>query len=371
MRPLTDKQKKQIGWGVFGALLGITAILLMVFLIPRPAKTGAGGTGDPPKVYGVCYDPGELQGTLEAQRACVLKDLKLIREAGFVTFRTYAPFFKGGEGSYAEVCSEVNGLSVMLGLQDPSEWETLVPILTGAHRNQVYGVCLGNEDVTEDASVLLDAAKKLASVKGVATRIGTAQRAPDILCALDPGNTGCSLAFKNAYEQMRDGLDFLGANVYPGTPNGGPAIASNNATFNRDSVLAQARSLKTLLGDKLVITESGMPWAGACQDGQGNIMTYTRSLQDSLVDELQKIKNIVDSGLFVFMAFDVASKPDIPACTVTTPDGSGERHFGVLDPPSSSRCVRGVDLSEATRQQARSCLPCATAARRRRKRWQK
>jgi exo-beta-1,3-glucanase (GH17 family) len=201
----------------------------------------------------------------------------------------------------------------------------------------VVGVAIGNESVQDNnwniGDIIIahaqDLRKTLAD-KNIVVPVGTVQQSGFGLCSFANICTPlCPQSCKDIYRKMLANLDFIAFNVYPSTPTGGPAIASNDATFNKNSTYSQFDSLfRYVFQGKLWIGECGMPHEGSCKAGNGDVQTFTRTLQSTLVQDIKMWSSThTKVPLYIFMAFDVPSKPDTPACA---PLPSGEKTFGVL-----------------------------------------
>jgi hypothetical protein len=374
---------------IFGLLVGCLGVLLLSLLIVLLLSKFSIGTsnykksGDYIASIGVCYDPGILEGTIAQQRKCVVKDFRIIQTAGYRVIRTYSACFHASantNASYASVCKEVGGgLKVLLSV--PSvDWETTVPHIK-KNPTEIYGVILGNGDVKDagswaQAKVIVEAADKLRhSLLPHTPRVGTAQMANLMRCAYIPGTENCGSCPQgctDAYQLLLDKLDFVGANVYPFTPEGGYAVSSSNNTYNIEAVNAQIRPLREIMKTKFMVTESGMPHTGSCQSGDGVMQMYSRITQNLLVKELKSLQIELDIPLMVFMAFDVPTKPDIALCNSSGIGGSGEKFFGVLQTEGNSRCERGDSMSTVADRGDRQfhnrivranggCIPCRAA----------
>lgn len=359
---LTTRSKVLIG--VFVAILLVLAIVLPIVLISSDtdASSTVQASGIPPSSVervGVAYDDGTLTPADHddpvRRRDCIVNDFRVMKSKGYNLVRTYNPSYsRSCNGTdYAGVCAEVGDIQVLLGVST-SDWEERKQCIfdqVNKNPDQVFAVAIGNEDVQDGnwsvaATILAQAKEYRAAVAGLGSRmppVGTAQRAGFSLCAFtsEDCNEACPDECKIAYQNLRSELDFIGSNIYPGSPGGGPPIASSDSNFNITSVLAQSNPLEIALGNQFVITETGMPWKGTCRSANGDLQTYTRDLQTQLVDDILDWRETTDNTpVFIFMGFDVPSKSDIGGCdSVPDSGGSGEKFFGVID-SSQQSCKR-------------------------------
>lgn len=352
------------------ALLVIVVVILLIvlLLIFLPAddasSTNVTTSGIPPGQFskGVAYDPGQLSSADHddpaKRRQCILADFRAMKAAGYDIVRTYTPSYSGScDGTdYASVCAEIGGIQVLIGVQT-DQWDSRKECIfdqVRRHKSFVFGLIIGNEDVQDGnwhiATDILNAAAEFRTTLQAFTPlpfVGTAQRAGFSICAFtaDPCTEACDAECLDAYAALERHLDFIGSNVYPGSPAGGPPIASSDATFNTTSVLSQFNSIAPALKSKFLVTETGMPHMGSCKDNNGVIQVYSRELQTALLKDIEtwRQQSEHNTAVCVFQGFDLPNAIDIEGCD-SLPDagGSGEKFFGVLE---NQLCAReSIDL---------------------------
>lgn len=291
---------------------------------------------------GVCYDTGLLQDASE-MKECIGNDFQRIKDAGFEVVRTYFPKYgyascgNNNIGLYGEL-AQLTGLKLMLGV-NPQDYETYkVCIMRQLEMfsDQIESICVGNENVQDGnwgmADEIINVAQDIKS-HYPNVKVGTAQQSGFGVCAFAGVCTAlCGSECQAAYVKLYESLDFMGFNVYPGS-RGGPAIATQDADYNEESTRVQFELLRENVSN-VMITESGMPHAGQCYDKEGKLQTYSRSLQSKLNDFIRNWSSQTNVRTFVFMAFDVPSKPNAPGCA---PYESGEKTFGVIATQSCPR----------------------------------
>lgn len=332
-------------WKWIAIVTVIVVIIVLCVVLIKPAASASAPIPPPTdRVVGLDYDTGILTTTVPAEiRACILDDFTKIKDAGYNTVRTYFPIFGfnmctpgSNEGLYASIAQEV-GIQVLLGVNQDL-YETYKPCIVQQiqdYPDQVLGVTIGNESVQDGnwgiaATIISHATDLRASIAPATIRVGTAQQG-GFGCSFTGNCTSlCPIECQNVYHSMEASLDFMGFNIYPGTAVGGPAICSDDEAHNANATIAQIEALiDSDVGAKLFVTESGCPHAGQCPDGEGNVITYTTSIQSNLVNALHTWQDShLTTPLFLFMSFDVPSKTNTAACA---PYSSGEKFFGVLE----------------------------------------
>ena len=340
-----------IGIVVVIIILIIAIPLIVVYSIPKTTSISPSVSPVTPTVtispvsglLGLAYDTGILTTTNPDEiKACILQDLLQIKASGYTAFRTYFPKYgfqecdaNANTGLYAEL-AQTAGLKVLLGVAQES-YETYKTCIIRQLREfpeTVLGVAIGNESVQDTtnwaglANAIIATSQDIKSIVPTA-RTGTVQQSGFGMCAFAGICTDlCNQQCQEAYQNLMNQLDFVGFNVYPGS-EGGPAIATSDAAYNKLSTYTQLDALyENVPSGKLWIGESGMPWSGSCNNGQGNLQVFTRELQLNLLQDIKDWQHSHQTvPTFVFMAFDVPSKQAAPGC----PSGNdnAEAHFGV------------------------------------------
>ena len=82
---------------------------------------------------------------------------------------------------------------------------------------------------------------------------------------------------------MYNTLDFCGANIYAS-----PFPGSNDTILNKQTLINQFNEIFLILGNKLWITETGIPHAGGKSDGT----SFNRNMQKDLINEVILWHNI-------------------------------------------------------------------------------
>jgi exo-beta-1,3-glucanase (GH17 family) len=363
---------------IIGIVLGCVVVTVIVVLVVVNGDNGGdgddnddNGDGDgdddgdgedttlPSGVRGICYDTGKIAHDVRHDpvklRSCIASDLRTIRSHGYNAIRTYFPIFgyvpcdeteTRSSGYYTKLIAELNAepdspfnMSVMIGVQT-DQYDTYRDCIidqVNLYPGTVHSVCIGNENVQDDnwdvAAATIATATDLRSEIGENIRIGTVQQNGFLMCAFanEYCSANCPQTCQDAYTSMLESLDFIGGNVYPGTQANNGSIASSDPAWNKQSFTEKAdQTLAAMSNTSYIITECGMPHAGECH-GE----TFSRSLQTQLLTDIENWRLANDVDVFVFMAFDVPSKPNICNCT-------GEKTFGVLPPPDGE-CTKIED----------------------------
>jgi len=280
----------------------IFTIVCLIIVLPSTRKPAAssshGGYSDnvpDASGLGVCY------GADRPSHNDMVTDFQQIKDAGFSIIRTYFPAFYNIP--VTDAAAEV-GIKVLLGWpwKDPEfadNYKQQIIDAVTTYPDTVWGVCVGNEDTTSEAeaSKLIAAANELKStISGVP--VGTAQKSDQVL---DSFNT----------------LDFVGVNIYPYFSSTA-AGWSQDANANANSLNSQISNMKDRFGDKLVITESGLPSAGpGIATPSGGTANFTKDIQKKFFDAVNSVEDV---QIFWFEAFNESNKPGLDT----------EKYYGIL-----------------------------------------
>lgn len=278
-------------------------------------------------VKGVCYDydaPTYLAKSTNCDnfKALLDADFSQIKGMGFDAIRTYWPNMGGQKGcqcnsslvtgAYTEMANK-HGLKVLLGIQtdiyNSNQWELADCVKNIAKASNVIGVLIGNEDVNNDSSkvdAIIKAYKELKPL--VRVPIGTAQQFGFWLKD-SSGN------HKQPYDRLVQTLDFCGANVYAG-----PFPGTSDPDKNKQSIVSELNDLKDALGDKLWVTEIGIPHSGS---NSTTGASFTQDIQNRFIKDVMEWNDQNNVPMFIFEAFDEPNKTDQSGLDV-------ERHFGIL-----------------------------------------
>lgn len=279
----------------------IFTIVCLIIVLPKPSSAANSSSvnysANVPDAsgIGVCY------GSVNPSHEEMVADFKKIKDAGFTIIRTYFPAFYGIP--VTDAAAEV-GIKVLLGWpwedQYANDYKQQIIDAVSKYPDTVWGICVGNEDTsTEDkASKLMAAANDLKSAISEKVPIGTAQRSDQVLDSFNA-------------------LDFVGINIYPYFSSTA-AGWSQDAEANADSLNTQISAMKERFGDKLVITESGLPSAGpGVATPSGGTADFTKTIQDEFFDAVNSVKDV---QIFWFEAFDESYKTGLET----------EKHYGIL-----------------------------------------
>ena len=351
---MTKNKYKYVLIGCVAAAAAAGIIALSVYLVHAVPSSQS----NPPTGLGVCYDSGILNGTPSAAeiRECILDDFMRIKKSGYSYLRTYFPLYgysgcspAATMGMYTEL-GKLAGLKVLIGVQ-ASQYSTYKDCIVESiskFPEAVMGVSIGNEDVQDNnwsvAQTILDCVTDL---KGALTsriskmvKFGTCQQSGFWLCIgtttgqciCDPN--ACGAECVRVYKRLLTELDFCGANLYPGS--GGPSLGTEDADRNKKSLDLQFECLLNAVGSsKLWITETGLPYAGSCPDGQGATVNFSPYIQDRYIADVREVARLhAGIPIFLFCAFDVPSKKPIPGCDISN---NTENRMGVI---KSQKCSR-------------------------------
>lgn len=278
---------------------------------------------------GLCYayDKTKYQGDqcMDFEKL-LIQDLQKIKAAGYNDVKTYWGYF-GGEygclcdpikgGMFAKIASLV-GINIYLGINPDSypydSWGFDVRncILNSLkmYNGTVKGIIIGNENVNGIGNI--EMSKKIISVyndlksQGIRLPMGTAQQNGYWLSVKNP---------QSAYKMLMDTLDFCGANIYPA-----PFPGTENKEMNKKTLIDQFNEMKQTLGEKLWITETGIPGSGNTLDQK-----FTKAIQADLLYQINEWHKLNPrTQIFLFEAFNEPSKPD------NIKDFNVEKHFGIL-----------------------------------------
>ena len=329
------------------SILTVLIIIIIVYYIfkcnDKLQKTG----------LGVCYDTGLFECNLSGNeiKECINSDFKQIKKEGYKYIRTYFPKYgyigcssTNTMGMYTEIASKYK-IKLLLGV-GTNEYDTYKDCIIQSilkYPKTISGISIGNEDVQNNnwhiAQKILEKVADLKSHIRNPPLIGTCQQSGFWIC-IKKGKCICADSLCNTecitvYKKMLEKLDFIGANVYPGS-NGGKSLGVTDKNKNKESLYGQIDCLINSVGiDKLWITETGLPSNGKCKDGNGNMIKFTSEIQKAYTEDVIELKKKYPKlPIYIFSAFDVPSKISISGCESNS---NTETHMGVL---SGQKCKR-------------------------------
>ncbi|CEG35366.1 glycoside hydrolase family 17-like protein [Plasmopara halstedii] len=198
--------------------------------------------------FGVCYDPDHsaLNGAMTA--ATVTEDLKIIKQHGFNSVRTYISKF--GDTNLGLLIDDAN-LTSALGVPYPQDdyLEQVDAAVKAANTGCVSYIFVGNENLADATSVPQDMIATIQSIKSLVpdhVKVGTVQRNTEVL----------HHSYIHGWSELISVCDVLGVNIHPYFT---PGTTAHNAI---DVVKSQWTAMVKNFGDKLLITETGWPSEG-------------------------------------------------------------------------------------------------------------
>jgi exo-beta-1,3-glucanase (GH17 family) len=280
----------------------VFTIVCLIIVLPSKSKPAAsssnGGYSDnipDASGIGVCY------GAINPSHEDMVADFQKIKDKGFSVIRTYFPAFYGIP--ITDAAAEV-GIKVLLGWPWKDQYadtykQQIIDAVT-TYPDTVWGVCVGNEDTSteSEATLLISTANELKSAISGKVPVGTAQKSDQVLDSLNA-------------------LDFVGVNIYPYFSSTA-AGWSQDADANANSLNSQISDMKDRFGDKLVITESGLPSAGpGVATPSGGTADFTKDIQEKFYDAVKSVKDV---QIFWFEAFDESYKTGLET----------EKYYGIF-----------------------------------------
>lgn len=277
---------------------------------------------------GVCYDYDAPIYTSKSTdcssfKALLDADFSKIKSMGFDSVRTYWPNMGGQKGcqcnatdisgAYTEMASK-HDLKILLGvgtdIYKSNKWGIADCVKHIVNSPTVIGLLIGNEDVNGDtgkAGDIINAYNELKPLTKVP--IGTAQQYGFWLKGSDGKH-------KQPYDRLVAALDFCGANIYAD-----PFPGSQDPDRNKQSIIASFEKARESLGNKLWITEVGIP-----HSGNNSTTGFNQGLQDSFIKDVLTWNNQSGNNIpiFLFQAFDEPNKQD------NDPNLNVEKYFGIL-----------------------------------------